>query len=67
LQGEFWKTAQDFEKELRAEKKGTDMEKLLLVNENMRRIDEIKQKTSYYVEALEVTATLVLVGCAYAD
>lgn len=55
MQGEFWKTAQDFEKELRAEKKGTDMEKLLLVNENMRRIDEIKQKTSYYVEALEVT------------
>ena len=45
------------------------MERMLLVNENMRRIDEIKQKTSYYVEALEVRANdiLYLLECTHTD
>jgi hypothetical protein len=45
------------------------MERMLLVNENMRRIDEIKQKTSYYVEALEVRPNIILylLECTHTD
>lgn len=36
------------------------MERVLMVNEHMRHVDEIKQKTSYYIECLEVIVLNVI-------
>lgn len=54
---EFWKTAKEYENELRAEKKGTDYEKDLIKNKAMKKIDDVKTRASFQIEALELAMT----------
>lgn len=53
FQTDLWKTTEQFETELRAEKKATDIIRDKLIAKAAAKENDFREKTLFYIEALE--------------